>query len=190
MVFKNCLQKDDSETIMVTTNKTQNPIKKPESQQQQHGHEQTQMQEQTQEVQQQQQQPQSQPQHILQQQPQIQLQTQQQLHDQQMQLVQQLQQQLQQQNQTQIMHLQLPTSLVTSQHLANNTITITQGGSGGGVGCNTNNALKTLNVTTGGNSHHDATVLNLPTNFVRLTTQGQFVNTSTGQVLGHVKLEK
>lgn len=90
------------------------------------------------------------------------------------------------------MHLQLPTSIVTTQDMAGNTITITQANDPQA------NALKTLTLSgntaisnAGGGNHHDATVLNLPTslaNFVQLS-QAQFVNATTGQIMG-LKIEK
>lgn len=111
--------------------------------------------------------------------------------NQQLQSVQQQLNQLQQQNQTQIqqiMHLQLPTSIVT-QDIAGNTITITQSNDP------QVNGLKTLTLSANpgnGGNHHDATVLNLPTslaNFVQLS-QGQFVNATTGQIMSHLKIDK
>lgn len=91
------------------------------------------------------------------------------------------------------MHLQLPTSIVTTQDMAGNTITITQANDPQA------NALKTLTLSgntgitqSSNGNHHDTTVLNLPTslaNFVQLS-QAQFVNATTGQIMGHLKLEK
>ncbi|GBP16889.1 hypothetical protein EVAR_73249_1 [Eumeta japonica] len=96
--------------------------------------------------------------------PQVTQQQQQTAQQQQLHLVQQQIHQLQQQNQTQsqqIMHLQLPYLDCYYPR----------------YGC--------------GGNHHDATVLNLPTslaNFVQLS-QAQFVNATTGQIMG-LKIEK
>lgn len=129
------------------------------------------------------------------QQQQQQQQQQQTAQQQQLHIVQQQIQQMQQQNQTQpqqIMHLQLPTSIVTTQDMAGNTITITQ------ANHPQTNSLKTITLSgtagmnaSGVGNHHDATVLNLPTslaNFVQLS-QAQFVNAATGQIMG-LKIEK
>ncbi|XP_054747299.1 transcription factor SPT20 homolog isoform X1 [Anastrepha obliqua] len=75
-----------------------------------------------------------------------------------------------------IMQLQLPT-VVSTQDLAGNTITITQSHD------------PTLKATIGG---HDATVLNLPSTLANLMqlSHAQFVNPATGQIMGHIKIEK
>ncbi|XP_075145323.1 poils au dos [Haematobia irritans] len=108
---------------------------------------------------------------LLQQQEQLQKQQQQQ--QQTLQLVQQQLQQLQ--GQPQIMQLQLPTSMVTTQN--GNTITIQASNDPNA------NSFKS----------HETTVLNLPAtslaNFVQLS-QAQFVNPATGQIMGHLKMEK
>ncbi|XP_049306552.1 uncharacterized protein LOC105231629 [Bactrocera dorsalis] len=84
--------------------------------------------------------------------------------------------QFQQQQQQHIMQLQLPT-VVGAQDLAGNTITITQSHD------------PTLKATIGS---HDATVLNLPSSLANLMqlSHAQFVNTATGQIMGHIKIEK
>ena len=80
----------------------------------------------------------------------------------------------------QIVQLQLP--VVTSSDLGNNTITISQADGT----TTTHSVLKTIGGT------HDATVLNLPSglaNYVQINSD-QFINTSTGEIMGHIKLEK
>lgn len=81
-----------------------------------------------------------------------------------------------QQQQQHIMQLQLP-AVVGAQDLAGNTITITQSHD------------PTLKATIGS---HDATVLNLPSSLANLMqlSHAQFVNTTTGQIMGHIKIEK
>ncbi|XP_011196862.2 uncharacterized protein LOC105221518 [Zeugodacus cucurbitae] len=81
-----------------------------------------------------------------------------------------------QQQQQHIMQLQLP-AVVGTQDLAGNTITITQSHD------------PTLKATIGS---HDATVLNLPSSLANLMhlSHAQFVNPATGQIMGHIKIEK
>lgn len=96
---------------------------------------------------------------------------------------------VQQQEQPQIMHLQLPSSIVstTANNLVGNTITITESA----YPTNTNNhvSFKSLQQTTN-NNIHDATVLNLPTSMANFVQQAQIVNSTTGQIMGHVKIQK
>ncbi|XP_061400400.1 myb-like protein P [Musca vetustissima] len=76
----------------------------------------------------------------------------------------------------QIMHM------VTTQDMSGSTITIQATPSSSSSNNPNSTTLK----------GHDATVLNLPTslaNFVQLS-QAQFVNASTGQIMGHLKIEK
>ncbi|XP_055375060.1 putative uncharacterized protein DDB_G0271606 isoform X2 [Condylostylus longicornis] len=85
-------------------------------------------------------------------------------------------QELQQKNQPQLVQLQLP--VATSNDFNGGTITISQADG------TTTTVLKTL-------ANHDATVLNLPTslaNYMQLNS-AQFITTS-GEIVGHIKIEK
>lgn len=81
-----------------------------------------------------------------------------------------------QQHQHHIMQLQLPT-VVSTQDMSGNTITITQSHD------------PTLKTTIGS---HDTAVLNLPSSLANLMqlSHAQFVNPTTGQIMGHIKIEK
>lgn len=89
----------------------------------------------------------------------------------------------------QIMHLQLPSSIVSTaaNNLVGNTITITEAY----PGSNTDVSFKSLQANnSSNNSIHDAAVLNLPTSLANFVQQAQIVDTTTGQIMGHVKIQK
>lgn len=93
-----------------------------------------------------------------------------------------------QQSSHQIMHLQLPSSIVSTatNNLVGNTITITEAYSGSNNQVN----YKNLQGNNNNNSIHDATVLNLPSSLASFVQQAQIVDSATGQIMGHVKIQK
>ncbi|XP_067614158.1 putative uncharacterized protein DDB_G0271606 [Eurosta solidaginis] len=93
----------------------------------------------------------------------------------------QYQQQQQQPQHQHIMQLQMPT-VVSTQDLTGNTFTLTQ----------STNDPTSLKATIAGGGTHDATVLNLPSTLANLMqlSHAQFVNTATGQIMGHIKIDK